>query len=240
MSPRPKQNEQHPDLQAAIKETAWKQIAEHGAPALSLRAIARELGITAPAIYNYFSRRDDLVTALIVDAFTSLGESQKDSLRNLAKDGLAARLTALGLAYRDWAITYPQRYQLIFGTPIPGYEAPADITVPAAAWSLLPLIETLQAIFVSGRLRADLSAPLTPELQSMLAAWSKFSGGAGIEVLYAALVIWSRVHGLVSMEIGNQMPSFISDPGEVYRREIASIRLQYLEKRKPAKPSTKG
>jgi len=228
MSPRPKQTEQHPDLQTAIKETAWKQIAEKGAAALSLRAIARDLNITAPAIYNYFPRRDDLVTALIVDAFTSLGESQIDSIRDLPEDELTTRLSTLGLAYRDWAITYPQRYQLIFGTPIPGYEAPTDITVPAAAWSLVPLIETLQAIFASGRLRVDRFAKMTPELQSMLGAWSQFTGGTDLEALYSALVIWSRVHGLVSMEIGNQLPSFFSDPGEIYRREIKTIEIQLI------------
>lgn len=229
MSPRPKSTEQHPHLEEAIKETAWKQIAVSGAPALSLRAIARELGITAPAIYNYFPRRDDLVTALIVDAFSSLGESQKEAIHDLLTDDLTARLAALGLAYRDWAIAYPQRYQLIFGTPIPGYEAPADITVPAAAWSLLPLIETIQAIFMAGRLRVERSAQMTPELRSMLEEWSQFAGGTDPEVLYSALVIWSRVHGLVSMEIGNQMPSFITDPGEVYRREIATMRLEFLK-----------
>jgi AcrR family transcriptional regulator len=227
MSPRPKQIDQHPDLPAAIKETAWKQIAEHGSPALSLRAIARELGITAPAIYNYFRRRDDLVTALIVDAFNSLAESQKDAIHDLPEDDFPARLSALGLAYRDWAVTHPQRYQLIFGTPIPGYEAPADITVPAAAWAIVPLIETLQAIFTTGRLRVERFAPLTPELRSMLEAWSQFTGGRNIEVLYAALVIWSRVHGLVTLEIGHQMPSFISDPGEIFRREIKNILLDY-------------
>ena len=68
---RPTRSQQHPDLHAAIKEVARKQIAEHGAAALSLRAIARELSITAPAIYNYFPSRDDLVTALIVDAYHS-------------------------------------------------------------------------------------------------------------------------------------------------------------------------
>ena len=229
MSPRPKQTDQHPDLQAAIKQTAWKQIAERGAPTLSLRAIARELGITAPAIYNYFSRRDDLVTALIVDAFASLTESQKEAVRSLPEDDLPKRLTTLGLAYRDWAIAYPQRYQLIFGTPIPGYEAPADITVPAATWALVPLIETIQAISTAGRLRVERSAPLTPELKSMLEAWSQFTGGIEVEVLYLALVIWSRVHGLVSMEIGDQIPSFITDPGEVFRREIATLLIQYLK-----------
>jgi AcrR family transcriptional regulator len=228
MSPRPKLSEQHPDLQAAIKETAWKQIAEKGAAALSLRAIARELGITAPAIYNYFPRRDDLVTALIVEAFTSLGESQKNSMQNLPEDNLTARLSTLGLAYRDWAVTYPQRYQLIFGTPIPGYEAPADITTPAAAGSLVPLIETLQAIFAAGRLQVDRPAALTPELKSMLEEWSQVTGGYDPEVLYTALVFWSRVHGLVTLEIGNQFPAFITDPGEIYRREIEIIESQFL------------
>jgi AcrR family transcriptional regulator len=228
MSPRPKLSEQHPDLQTAIKKTAWKQIADKGAAALSLRAIARDLNITAPAIYNYFPRRDDLVTALIVDAFTSLGESQIDSIRDLPEDEFATRLSTLGLAYRKWAITYPQRYQLIFGTPIPGYEAPADVTVPAAAWSLRPLIEAIHAIFVAGRLRVERSAAMTPELESMLEAWSEFMGGTDVEVLYSALVIWSRVHGLVSMEIGNQMPSFITDPGEIFRREIKTIEDQLI------------
>jgi AcrR family transcriptional regulator len=228
MSPRPRKDQQHTQLQEAIKESAWVQIAEAGAPALSLRAIARSLGITAPAIYNYFPDRDALVTALIVDAFTSLGQSQKEAIRELAPDDPITRVTALGLAYRDWAITYPQRYQLIFGTPIPGYQAPEDITLPAAAWALLPLIETLQAISLAGSLRIDRSAARTPALTSMLEAWSQFAGGPELEVLYAALVIWSRVHGLVLMEIGGQMPSFITDPGEVFRREIENIKIQYI------------
>jgi AcrR family transcriptional regulator len=223
MSPRPKLSEQHPDLQAAIKETAWKQIGGKGAAALSLRAIARDLNITAPAIYNYFPGRDALVTTLIVDAFTSLGESQKDAITDLPADDLPTRLTTLGLAYRDWAITYPQRYQLIFGTPIPGYEAPADITVPAAAESLVPLLETIQAIFTAGRLRVERFAEMTPALRSMLEAWSQFTGGTDVEVLYTALIFWSRVHGFVALEIGNQMPSFITDPGEIYRREILTM-----------------
>lgn len=227
MAPRLKKTQQA-NLQEAIRETAWQQIAEYGAPALSLRAIARRLGITAPAIYNYYPDRDALVTALIVEAFTSLGDSQTASIRDLPSLDYASRLTTLGCNYRDWALAYPQRYQLIFGTPLPGYQAPADITLPAAAWALLPLIETLQAIIQAGRLRLEQSAPRTPELTGMLEAWSQFAGKADVEVLYAALVIWSRVHGLVMMEIGKQMPSFITDPGKVYDREIENIQIQYL------------
>ena len=84
MSPRPRREDRHPDLQTAIKETAWKQISVAGAPTLGLRSIARELNITAPSIYNYFPSRDDLVTALIVDAYNSLADAQEISIRNLA------------------------------------------------------------------------------------------------------------------------------------------------------------
>jgi AcrR family transcriptional regulator len=225
---RPVKKKQIPNLQEVIKDTAWKQIAEFGAPALSLRAIARNLKITAPAIYNYFPSRDDLVTALIVDAFTSLGDSQRASIAKIPESDLGTHLSTLGLAYRQWAVTYPQRYQLIFGTPIPGYEAPADITLPAAAWALVPLIGALQALHATNKLRVDEFPKLSSKLKSMLEAWRKFESKSDIEVLYLSLIIWSRVHGLVTLEIGNQMPSFFSDPGEIFRREMEFIRNQYF------------
>jgi AcrR family transcriptional regulator len=226
---RPTLKKQIPNLQETIKDTAWKQITEFGAPALSLRAIARELNITAPAIYNYFPRRDDLVTALIMDAYTSLGDSQKSTLEAMSKNDVAACFSALGTAYRDWAVTYPQRYQLIFGTPIPNYDAPEDTTTPAAAWALLPLIETIQALYNEGSLRVERLAKPSAQLKSMLEAWKQFTGNvAEIEVLYTAYVIWSRVHGLMMLELGGQLPSFFTDPGEIFRREIATMANQYI------------
>ena len=225
---RPTLKKQILNLQEAIKETAWKQAAEYGAAALSLRAIARELKITAPAIYNYFPSRDHLVTALIADAYTSLGDSQKSTLENAARKDGAARFSALGIACRDWAVTYPQRYQLIFGTPIPDYDAPEDTTTPAAAWALLPLIETIQVLYSEGNLRVERLAKLSPKLKSMLETWKQFTGSViEIEVLYVAYVVWSRVHGLVMLELGGQLPSFITDPGELFRREIATMINQY-------------
>ena len=225
---RPLKKKQIPNLQEAIKDTAWKQIAEFGAPALSLRAIARELQITAPAIYNYFPNRDHLVTALIADAYTSLGDSQKATLENVSKKDGATRFSALGIAYRDWAITYPQRYQLIFGTPIPNYDAPEDKTIPAADWALVPLIETIQALDNEGNLRVERFAKLSAKLKSMLETWKQFIGSAAeAEGLYVAYVVWSRVHGLVMLELGGQLPSFFADPGELFRREIATMINQY-------------
>ena len=232
MSPRPKRTVQPSDLRERIIATAWEQIAAQGAAALSLRAIARELKITAPAIYNYFQRRDDLVTALIIEAFTALGDSQRSALSLIPDAGLVEQFSSLGLAYRQWALSYPQRYHLIFGTPIPGYQAPSDRTVPAAAWALQPLIETLQALFMVNQLRFDALAPMTPKLKIMLEAWQSFGVQADIEVLYLALVVWSRVHGLVIMEIGQQFPSFITDAGEIFRREIENMIHEYIKENK--------
>src|SRR5512134_281653 len=149
---RPIKKNQIPNLQELIKETAWKQIAEFGASALSLRAIARELKITAPAIYNYFPNRDALVTALIVDAYTSFGDSQLAARDTLPPEDIPGRLNAIGMAYRAWAHSYPQRYQLIFGTPIPGYEAPLMEVLPSAARSLTALVSVIEQLRVQGKL----------------------------------------------------------------------------------------
>jgi len=164
-----------------------------------------------------------------VDAYTSLGDSQKSALETMSKKDSATRFSALGIAYRDWAVTYPQRYQLIFGTPIPNYDAPEDTTMPAAAWALLPLIETIQSLYNEGSLRVERLAKLSAKLKSMLETWNQFTGNvAETEVLYIAYVVWSRVHGLVTLELGRQLPSFFTDPGEIFRREIATMVNQYI------------
>ena len=123
--------------QETIKAAAWGQIAQFGAAALSLRAIARELRITAPAIYNYFPRRDDLVTALIIDAYTSFGDSQLAARDALPEADLYGRMMAIGAAYRQWALAYPQRYQLIIGAPVPDYEPPIEQILPAASLDMV-------------------------------------------------------------------------------------------------------
>jgi AcrR family transcriptional regulator len=226
---RPKRSEQI-DLESAIKTTALEQIAENGAAALSLRAIARALKITAPAIYNYFPSRDELVTALIVDAFTSFADSLSESIQSLPVDDHAGRLRTLGWMYRQWAVIHPQRYQLIFGTPIPGYVAPLEITLPAAARSLNVLVDMLSEAHASDTLKLQPAAPMSPELETMLEDWSASRApDVDLEVLFLALTIWGRVHGLVALEIGQQFPPFITDAGVVYHRELESIIHNYTK-----------
>ena len=226
--PRPKLSQQI-DLQAAIKDTALRQIGENGAASLSLRAIARALHITAPAIYNHYPNRDDLVTSLIIDAYTSLGDGQFAALESLPADDHAGRLGTLGLAYRDWAVTYPQRYMLIFGSPIPGYHCPPERSMPAAARSLRALIGVLEAALRARVLQPEEAPCLSDELRQQLAGWQTIHPVEDAYILYLALVIWSRVHGLVMLEIDNQYPPFVQDPGLIFRREVEMIVHQYLK-----------
>ena len=226
---RPIKKKQIPNLQEAIKDTAWKQIAGYGAPALSLRAIARELKITAPAIYNYFPDRDALVTALIIDAFTSFGDWQLEARDSVHADDPGGRMKAIGLAYRDWAHAYPQRYQLIFGTPIPGYKGPVDKIFPSSARSLSALVSVVEGLRVAGKLKVDSFPKIKSEYKVTFEMWKAYGGEADVLSLSVAMVIWSRVHGIVSLEIGGNLPPFGAKGDALYLYELASIKQQFIK-----------
>ena len=225
---RPVRKKQIPNLQQAIKETAWKQIAECGAPALSLRAIARALRITAPAIYNYFPDRDALVTALIIDAFTSFGDSQLKAQRSVPAEDLVGRLRAIGIAYRNWAHAHPQRYQLIFGTPVPGYEAPLDRVFPSSARSIMALFSTVESLRAAGRLAVDAFPTVQEKYQAHADLWRAQIGVMHPLTHFVAMVIWARVHGVVSLEIQGNLPLFGKRGDELYLHEIDSITRQFI------------
>ncbi len=220
---RPVKKKQIPNLQEAIKDTAWKQIAEVGAPALSLRAIARSLKITAPAIYNYFSDRDALVTALIIDAYTSFGDSQLEARDAVSIKDHKKRLSAIGLAYRTWAHKFPQRYQLIFGTPIPGYKAPFEKVFPSSARSLSALVSVVEALRLDGKLNVDSLPRIKAEYKISFEMWKTHGGDADVLSLSVAMIIWSRVHGIVSLEIQGNLPPFGANGDALYLYELHSI-----------------
>jgi AcrR family transcriptional regulator len=229
MSPRPKRTDQHPNLEEAIKETAWRQIAESGAASLSLRAIARELNITAPAIYNYFPDRDALVTALIIDAYTSFGDWQIEARDAVPAKDHSGRMLATGLAYRNWALTYPQRYQLIFGTPIPGYEAPHEKVLPSAARSLSALVSVIEDLRAAGKLNAPGFPEVTQEYKVNFEAWKVYNSMADVLSLSVAVLIWAHVHGIVSLEIAGNLPPFGTDGQGLYMYEMLAIKEQFIK-----------
>lgn len=226
---RPVKKKQIPNLDEAIKETAWKQIAELGAPALSLRAIARELKITAPAIYNYFPDRDALVTALIVDAFTSFGDSQFEARDSIDENDLIGRVRAIGISYRNWAHAHPQRYQLIFGTPIPSYQPSAEKILPSSVRSISALFSVVEDIRMAGKLNAGTYSDVNSENKVNYAMWKTHVGEFHLSTFFAAMLIWSRLHGIVSLEIQGNLPPIGKNGDDLYLYELDSIAKQFIK-----------
>ena len=226
---RPIKQKQIPNLQETIKETAWKQLAEFGAPSLSLRAIARELKISAPAIYNYFPDRDALVTSLIIDAYTSFGDWQLEARDSVSSGDFQDKLKAIGLAYRNWAHTFPQRYQLIFGTPITGYEAPRARIFPSSARSISALFSVVEEIRAAGKLNTSAFPVVQKDYRIHYEEWKQYVGEVHPDSLFAAMSIWARVHGIVSLEIQGNLPPFGETGNALYLFELDSQARQFIK-----------
>ncbi|WP_399886260.1 TetR/AcrR family transcriptional regulator [Streptomyces sp. BBFR51] len=196
-------------VQAEIKEHAWEQIAAAGASALSLNAIAKRMGMSGPALYRYFDGRDELITELIRDAY----RSQADAFRAAAETG--ADLAGLAHALRAWALDDPQRYFLVFGTPVPGYRAPDDITEIAA--------ETM-AVIVDACAALPSNSP-AGAFDTHLEAHRHWAGDhpAPPAVLHRALSFWSRLHGVLSLELAGQFTGMGFDPALLFAAELDDL-----------------
>ncbi len=118
---------------AEIKSVAMGLMAAGGPDAITLRAIAREMGMTANAIYGYFATRDDLVTTLVHDVYTALADTVDAAWEATSQQDAGSRIQAWATAFRDWALANPQGFRLIYGDPVPGYQAPAGGPAPDAA-----------------------------------------------------------------------------------------------------------
>src|SRR6266498_1627499 len=115
-----------------IKALACQQLVEEGPGALSLRAIARQMGTASSALYRYFAGYDELLSALCVDAYTALADQASAARDTQPPDDPARQWWAICNAFRRWALDNPADFALIFGSPVPDYQAPEPVTGPAA------------------------------------------------------------------------------------------------------------
>lgn len=193
-----------------IKRHAWEQIATAGASALSLNAIAKQMGMSGPALYRYFANRDELITALIRDGYQSLA----DTIRAAATAG--ADLKGLAQALRSWALDDPQRYLLIYGTPVPGYQAPEDTTQLAN--------EVMTTLLEAGGAEGLVALPSSP-VQAHLAQQSGWTGAYSGEPerLHRAVVFWTRLHGVLSLELAGHFTGMGFDPALLYAAEVDTV-----------------
>jgi AcrR family transcriptional regulator len=209
-----------------IKDVALQQMAEQGAASLSLRSIAREMGMSAPALYRYFPNRDALVTALIVDAYNSLADALQTANDGQESGDYNGRFHAVTHAYREWALSHRAEYALIYGTPIPGYEAPRDETVMPAARTNLVIGYILNEAQQAGKLTIpEAYFNVSPDLQAVLdelAAMIPEENVLAAGVLLT-IYIFSRLHGLVWGELDEHFAPKIADSGELFEIETAEM-----------------
>lgn len=205
------------EVTAAIKDEARRQLAAEGAAKLSLRAVARELGMVSSALYRYFPSRDDLLTALIIDAFDSLGETAEAAHAKAAGESPAGQWVAVCEGVRQWALARPHEYALIYGSPVPGYTAP-DATVPAASRAGLVLVrivrEAHRADGVTGR---EVPAELRPEALRMA---EDFAPDLPPEAVAGLVAAWAQLFGLVNFEVFGQFNRVVENR-EVFFRHAA-------------------
>ncbi|WP_255406349.1 TetR/AcrR family transcriptional regulator [Mycobacterium sp. E796] len=170
-----------------------RQLAESGSIGISMSAIAKQMGMTGPALYRYFSNRDALITALIRDGYADLARTAEGAAGRGAGQPAADRLQAVAGAVRGWAREEPQRYLLLFGTPIPGYRAPLD-TVG----------EAFRPLNVLAAIAAELLGEAAPDDRALL----------------LATVAWARIHGVVSLELVGQFTHLDIDPARLVAGEM--------------------
>jgi AcrR family transcriptional regulator len=198
-----------------IKRAALRQLAEGGSDALSINAIAKELGVSGPALYRYFNGRDELLTELVVDAYDDLGDAVGLAAARTRGRSARDRLRALARAYREWALAHPHRYGLLFAEPIPGYDAHAQRLVAASQRAMNVLVGVLDV--------EDAGAP-SAALARELKRWARTRGiGASAPVALRAVQVWTRLHGFVSLEIGGNFTSMQLDPDKLFRAELERL-----------------
>jgi AcrR family transcriptional regulator len=214
-----------PDMPSQIKAAARQQMAQHGTAGISLRGIARELGITAPAIYNYFPRLEDLITALIVDAFNALADAIEAAEAAVQSEQCGPKIVASCLAYRAWAVAHPVDFQLIYGNPIPGYVAPAVVTVPLARRPFDGLFRLFLEAYQSGELVVP--AEYTPVPASIAAHFATWLPTAGYDFPDALLCLlmsgWARIHGMVMLELFEHLGPVVGDTEAFFRHEVEAF-----------------
>ncbi|MFJ8145857.1 TetR/AcrR family transcriptional regulator [Streptomyces sp. NPDC096048] len=209
------------EVTAAIKDEARGQLAAEGAAKLSLRAVARELGMASSALYRYFPSRDDLLTALIIDAYNSLGEAAEAAetagdatAGETAGAGHVRRWTVVCEAVRAWALAHPHEYALIYGSPVPGYTAPDD-TIPAAARVAHVFMGIVRDAHQGpGLAKPPLPAELRPEAQRMAA---DFAPDLPPETVAAFVAAWAELFGLIGFELFGQFNRVVEDRETFFR-----------------------
>jgi len=208
-APRTARERARAELSRAIADTARVHLEDRGAAGLSLRAVARDLGMVSSAIYRYFPSRDDLLTRLIIDAYNGLGDAVDAREAAIARDDLLGRWLAVAHGCRDWALQHPQEWALIYGSPVPGYAAPEATIGPGTRVSVT-LITILADGFAQG-ITPDVT-PVPTTVRRAMARLREFVPPVVDDShLIAGFMARTQLLGHISLELDGQYTNTIDD-----------------------------
>ncbi|MCS6559837.1 WHG domain-containing protein [Curtobacterium flaccumfaciens] len=234
---------------ADILAAARTRLTDEGPAALSLRAVARDVGMVSSAVYRYFPSRDDLLTALLITDYDELGAAV-EAAGAAAGPAPGARWVAMCRAIRDWSIAHPGDFALLFGSPVPGYAAPRETVVPATR-TTLALVRVVADAVGSGASgapgasgAADSSVTSTPGAAGRLGSPTAPPAAPGVagpavadgvatlrsfgitlpdEVLVRTLMAWTTVFGTISFELFGHFVGSVSDPAAYFDQVIVRL-----------------
>lgn len=220
-APRTARQRARAELTAEILATARQQLDQVGPAQLSLRAVARELGMASSALYRYFPDRDALLTELIIVAYNELGDACDAGLEAARNDPLS-QWRALANSVRGWAMANPQMYALIYGSPVPGYAAPTDTIDPATrVFRLLGGI--CFALDEDGAPVPD-HVPIPRSLNKQIKALLDIDGvGLDRQRFMAATSAWALLFGMVSFEVFGRYTGMFDDADALFANQVDRV-----------------
>ena len=209
-------------LTSEILEVARRQLATAGPDQLSLRAVARELEMVPSGLYRYYASRDDLLTALIIEAYNAVGDQADQALATIPENDHRGRWRAVCTAVRTWAVAHPQEFALIYGSPVPGYRAPADTVAPSGR------VYTLLLRIAGDSARAGQLAPparepsMPPTLMEDPETLMSTLGASDLTPadLLRAITAWTQLLGAISQELSGHLDEAFRDKGEFFEHAV--------------------
>jgi AcrR family transcriptional regulator len=215
------------ELTTEIKDEARRQLAAEGAPGLSLRSVTRSLGMASSAIYRYFPSRDDLLTALIVDAYDAIGAAAEAADASCRRDDHWGRWRATARAVRRWSLDHPHEYALVYGSPVPGYRAPDDTVGPASRVTLV-LARLIDDASRDGTLPRHPSGhdlgPVDADTSVAIRTLVDLAfPAASDEVAVRAVAAWTQLFGMISFELFGHFHNVVDDVDPVFERTLLEM-----------------
>ncbi|ORT95539.1 TetR/AcrR family transcriptional regulator [Frankia casuarinae] len=206
-----------------IKQTARAQLAERGPAALSLRGVARVMGMAPSALYRYVDSREILLAELVADGFASLAEALEAAFDAADPHDHLRRWLQVARAQRRWALDHPTEYGLIFGPGIPCATSTNDRMITQLHRAVAVLFRCMSESTGAGMIdTAAVDAQLTPPMRASLQAWGRDHDvaidAAGLAV---CLAVWTQLHGFISLEMFGHLPPALDDIDELFDRQMA-------------------